>query len=223
MKSVLFLFLLFSFSSFAQSQYQDINKFTKEVVFKEEFNNNTQLWNIIELYPLNRSLVRGNLQLTSFDQTVFFTRRIFFKTKDDFQIETTIKAVAGDSSLTFGLCFGGNSDKTAPVRNIFGISSGTAKVEAGSFKYDFKIVAKKDVTGLIKNEAYNILTIRKVKKTIYYFVNEELVFTTKFKSFKGNEFGFYLQEETTVLIDNFNVCALKPIAIEKTPNTKHTP
>jgi len=200
-----FLLFLLSLELFSQVTYQDLKKFNSESVFKEEFTNNTQHWNIKEDYPIYSTLEKGNLKLTTFDQLAFCTRRILFDVKDNFQIEAAIKFLTGDSNSCFGLSFGGDNTKYISKRNYFGIAPGPGKAEVGVYKYEPELLADKTGIAKIKMDGYNLLTIRKIKNNLYYFVNEELVLTTKALKFDGNAIGFYCSPGLSVLIDYINI------------------
>ena len=124
---------------------------------------------------------------------------ISIDTSKDFELEAKIRCLsAGKNTILQSFIFGGVGNK----RYYFGFNT------EGSFrisKYDgSKYVAIKDwaESSAIKPNNYNLLTVRKIENTMYFFINEKLVHQCKSLKFYGNKFGFEAASNSKLEIDD---------------------
>lgn len=131
---------------------------------------------------------------------------VYIDTSKDFEIEGSFKVLsASKKSLLHSLIFGGNGSK----RFFFGYT------KAGSYRISFyngtSYEAIKDWTAssIIEKNGSNVLTIRKVKSRMYFFINRKLIHSTYFRSFYGNDIGFQASSNSEIRINYLKVSYFK--------------
>ncbi|MGB0522128.1 MAG: caspase family protein [Flammeovirgaceae bacterium] len=63
-------------------------------------------------------------------------------------------------------------------------------------------------SSLVKAYAYNTLTLRKVDRTFYFFLNQQLIHSMPYQSFLGDQIAFVCPKNSTTHIDHFRVSHL---------------
>lgn len=207
-KTILFLaFFCAIFDLIGQSNFSDYSYSDKEDLFYDSFNDNSNYWMIGEkTYGIGK-IASGYYNWTAkSNYTATTTQNVKIDTERDFQIETRFTRLSGENKSTLqSLLWGCASSK----KNYFGFTAD------GSFRISWydgsKYHAYKDwatSTSLNKN-TYNKLTIRKVGKKMYFFINETRVYSMSFKPFFGDNIGFQAPKTAALKIAYIRVSYLK--------------
>jgi hypothetical protein len=126
-----------------------------------------------------------------------------FDVKRDFEIEASICLEKGEPKGFFnGIIWGKQAD--AWNYFLYGLNENDKYVIAQT---NPNWVAAREWTPstLIKHKQYNKLTIRKVANTLYYFLNESLLYSGPFESIFGNQFGIQSAPGAILLVKEFKI------------------
>jgi len=196
---------------FTQNEYNNIKNFEQIQVFNEEFNNNTNKWNLSDLYPIISNIENSRLVIEAIDFPNFLCKRVDFNPKKDFQIEFSMKQIKGDSTQNVFFLYG-FKDETG---NGYGMSPALNTIALVNFHDKKPAIDKTIVAEKFYNDLFNKFTIRKIKGKFFYYVNEQLLFTKSKINFPGEQIGFYISANTTIAIDFIKIVYLKPIKVKK--------
>lgn len=205
--SLLLIFIFFiPFLTFAQLDYSDYDLSQKKKVFSEDFDYNRKGWDITE----TQYMTKGKLHIEDCDYTPDIKFKI--KTNRNFEIETSIKVLIDNSWLS--KIMWGQEDDT----HFFSYGFNT-DYQYYICEYDGneKCYKSKMTTKTINNDDFNKLTIRKVGKMYYFFINEILVDTQPFKEFHGNYISLCASCYTQIDVDYLNISYLSPKKIDVNP------
>jgi|GEM_PF-382966 len=179
----------------------------RTVIFNDEFENNEEAWftgtngsNIIEIengyYQLEREALSDGWQY----------REISIDIQKDFEIETAIKIVRGVQNNSYTIDYGHDADEY----NTFGFSGDGYFVIRSYFDEDWTDFKPWLKSPLVKKDAFNKLTIRKIAQRMYFFLNERLVHNMPFKEehWFGDNIGFSVQDTSLMQVDYLRVSQL---------------
>lgn len=209
-------FLVFTNTSFSQSLYNDYQR--SETFFSDDFLDNKNGWPIgFSSDSCTKSKITNeNLEITSLCKNIYpiltIAKRIDL-TKD-FEIEAEIQYFQGEMDNALSLIWGKDESYN---RYMFSISgNGYYKVS----QYDAQWILIKDwtISDNVNSIGYNKLTVRKIGKQYYLFLNENFVYTFPFIFYKGDQLGFQDNQNTTM-----KVKALRISYLEKNPKSKLHP
>jgi hypothetical protein len=197
--------------------YHSISSEEKTALFYDDFDDNRNNWGLgqVENDWLEK-VVDGNLNFQSFDSHAK-EDLIPFKIEQnkDFEIETAIRFVHGDSLKFFGLQWG----KSADFNNQYDfLISGNNYVTIDKYSGEFFDYLEPSVSEFLRNNHFNKLTIRKLNTNFYFFVNEQLIYSMPFKPFFGDYIGFQVSENSSILIDYLKISELKQLNVNEPPD-----
>jgi len=133
----------------------------------------------------------------------------------DFEIETSIRFIKGDTARFFGLQWGKSSD----FNNQFDFMiSDNGLVSIDKFSGEFFDYLQPVASEFLKSGHFNKLTIRKINTNYYFFVNEELIYAMPYKPFFGPYFGFQVGENSAIEVDYFKISELKRLNVNTPPD-----
>lgn len=192
----------------SQKGYYDYDYSDKETILYDSFTSNKNEWSTYSDDEVDRSIYDGDYIINNKKSSGTATSLIpvSFDEDSDYEIEARINRVYGKkTTLLISLLWGSNSDD----KNFFGFTG------AGSYrvsKYvDSKYSAYKDWTKSDAIEKYsaNLMTIRKVGSSMYFFINKKFVYSMYVKSFFGNKVGFQSPNGTKINISYLRVSKIK--------------
>lgn len=170
----------------------------KTRVFMDNFDNDKYQW-IKNSSPSTHRIVNGVFYFANeFEYSFTDGKPINFDSDKDFELETRIKFISGNVDDFSGLFLG---ELVFGDKYIFGFSSlGHVRIvkEEG---LDNRILLPAKKNEAVKQTEENLLTIRKVGQTYYFFVNETLVHTMPFEKLPGKYIGFQVAANTMVQIN----------------------
>ncbi|MDD7913838.1 hypothetical protein [Polaribacter ponticola] len=192
----------------------------KDIVFLDEFNNNSNNWNELNNESVNFYFSDGNYYLDhKKDETGYlaYINKNFDSSKD-FEIETKFKHVSGDTNSPYGLLWG---KKDENYLQILLTATGYYKVK--------RVINNKneEIIKWVKSSAINIgsgkSNILKVKKEGEYyklFINSTYLTKIDFEAFFGSEIGYGIYYKQKIAIDYLKINQDKTNIIKPTKKDK---
>ncbi len=175
------------------------------VLFKEDFNDNSNAWPIYESDKYGCAIKDGfySIKEKSVDGTTFMCIPHLFDPTKDFEIETKITFKSG-STNAFGLCTKDVRHSKITNEHYFTIS------QAGFYRLNSYLTDKGDIIhqewktdpSVIQGvNQTNLLSIKQNGHTTSFLINGTVVSTLPNTSYWGTEVGFVVYDTISVLID----------------------
>ncbi|OQY03398.1 MAG: hypothetical protein B6I20_05080 [Bacteroidetes bacterium 4572_117] len=194
--SNLFILLFFTYYfSFAQLENQ----------FTEDFNNNNRQWSVSDNKDIKTKVENGFyvMQHKRKSLSYNFWRNFAIDADNDFYVEASLKQVAGIDNWGYGIVWGAAGWDNS---YNFTISSNGMFTVTGHDKEEyFEWQAWKESKKIKPLGQINILAIKKTGDLLYFYINNSLVYTHKFKRLYGNKIGFIVGRSMTVKADFLKV------------------
>ena len=219
MKQIIILMTIFGFLSCNPINRKDT---TRKVILVDNFDDNSNGWvNLGEDNPtLIQKIDNGKLYLESSSEEmgVISYINLDLNYSKDFSIESKLmierKENLAYASLDFGIL-----KKDIAIRNINGINVPTT---LGDKNFYFGISDTKEIliakwdkgkeiyyfrghNDLIRINDYNKLFISKKLDSIYYYLNDNLIFKQRFEKLAGKGFGFSTAPNSKLLVDYIKI------------------
>jgi len=176
----------------------------KEVVLFDQFDKFNNYWLLgIEENSWIENIEDGNLYFQSLtNKPKEDLIPVIIDQKRDFEIEAKIKLLKGNMEKAYGLQWGNSKD---PMKQYDFYLTGNGHFTIDKYTGEFHDFVPFTQSDKVNSYTYNKLTIRKVDDQYYFFLNEHLVHSMPFEPFYGNLMGFQVAENSTILVDYFNV------------------
>lgn len=197
--------------------YHSISSEEKTAMFYDDFDDNRYNWGLGRVdNDWYETMVDGKLHFQSFDNHAKEDLISYeIDQNKDFEIETAIRFLNGDSIKFFGLQWG----KSADFNNQYDfLISGNNFVTIDKYSGEFFDYLEPSASDFLKKEYFNKLTIRKLNTNYYFFVNEQLIFSMPFKPFFGSYIGFQVGENSSILIDYLKISELTQLNVNAPPD-----
>ncbi|MGD9977092.1 MAG: caspase family protein [Bacteroidales bacterium] len=182
--------------------YSDFSAYQKSNFFDDEFNSDANSWSSEVTVNGYAYVSDGNLffKSTNPDGAAGCIKELpLFDANREFEIESSIKFVNGETDRNIYLIVG--KAQSEWNRYNLGFSNSGDYVIDKSYNNEYTDMVSRTFSTLVKQNAYNKLTVRKVQNTLYYYINENQVFSMPFISFYGNVFGFQVPQNTEIAVD----------------------
>lgn len=213
--SLTFSFFLLFHPSFSQSRYTDYSNAEKIGVLREDFNASSVSWEGYESGRRSTRLEDGQLIFTSFnDNSQVKYKTISIDWTSDWEIEYAVKWISGKENSAMDLIWdkeSGNDNKFH-----FGFTANKKHVLAEYRDNAYEHILKFVLSDNLYRSARNIMTVRKVGETYYFFVNKTLIKTLPYKDVKGDLIGFTVPPNTSIAVDYLYVSQLKKNQVTNT-------
>lgn len=175
--------------------------FGQQVVFNEDFDNNDNNWPITGNFG-NRSFISDGIYRVEIRVGNILLDKLIdldFNETRDFVIETEIKRLAGNAP--YGLTWGARGEGS---RFNFIISdSGRFAINKWENYLPTPIVKYTFSKYVLADSVANILTIKKEKHKLFFFINNKYVTQIPFQKFFGHQIGLYSGSGFLVLEINY--------------------
>ena len=230
--NLLILLLIVQYQLFGQASYNDFNTSDKKYIFQDDFVDNRNSHFLGEAKTVTGKLENGQYYLKNNQNSYwikFLTYQSDIKFKatklkidesKDFEIETNIKVLnSAKPEYPFGLIIGARWKDFNLIDRYYRFSFTPSGYYALQSDYELKWTAIKDWTksSIVKPYSYNKLTYRKVGSTLYCFLNEQLVATTPYKYFFGDNIGVTFGPYASIYVDYFNIAYLEKQKVNEAP------
>lgn len=181
-----------------------------KVIFFDDFNNNQNNWTIADNKHESCRIDGGFYYLTAKGHAYGETQEIKIDTRKDFEIETRIKIVSGntDHKNYYSMIFWGREAMNSDYFTF--AKDGFASVETCDGKKQSDCITKSgslQKTNLNPDE-FNVFLIRKTGKTYSFLINGSQFYEMPFIPFFGNLIGFGAVRNITLAIDYLKVSYL---------------
>ncbi len=209
------LAILNTFQLFAQKKYDDFTAAQRTDVLLENFDNNLNGWFVgLERKGRREGKIRnGQYEWQSkspmYDEHASWTR-IRFNENRDFEIETRLKFVQGKPKKSIALSWG----RSERGSFFFGFKENKFYISQWRKTLGLEQFVKDRATNYLHRADYNTLTVRKIDRFYYFFVNKQLVHTMPFKEFFGDNIGF--ESNNLIYVDYLRVSYLDQKPSDKT-------
>ena len=186
----------------------------KQMVLSDNFDKFNNYWLLgIEENSWVENIEEGNLYFQSLtNKPKEDLIPVILDQNRDFEIEAKIKLVKGNMEKAYGLQWGKSK---SPVKQFDFYLTGNGHYTIDKYTGEFHDFVPFTQSDKVNSYTYNKLSIRKIKDKYYFFLNEHLVHTMPFEPFYGNLMGFQVAENSTILIDYFNVSYLDKEEVAK--------
>ena len=172
-----------------------------DIAFHDDFNDNKKNWNVNRSADMDCYVENGHYVINHKRESGswYFWKYIPIDEYADFVIEAKIRLVSGVENNGFGLIWG-----TADVSNtnMFTITANgyfkIAKSEDGSYK---DIQKWKSLDNVNPKNEYNTLKVHKIHNTLYYYLNGQRIYSSRFSPFFGHYFGFIVYDKMRIEVD----------------------
>ncbi len=203
-----------------QKDYNDYALTDKQSLFAETFlDGKADKWEAFDKEDCK--VVNGiyRIQRNGDEPSVSWITVPTFDFKRDFEIETILCLEKGEPKGYFnGIIWGKQAD--AWNYFLYGLNDNDKYVIAQT-NPDWVAAREWTPSKLIKHQQFNKLTIRKVANTLYYFINESLLFSCPFEATFGNQFGLQSAPNAILTVKEFRISYLQSAnkPVEKTKST----
>jgi hypothetical protein len=196
--------------------YHSISAEEKTALLLDDFDDNRYNWGLGEAEnDWFEKITDGKLHFQSFNSNDKEDLIKFEITPEcDFEIETSIRFITGDTARFFGLQWGKSSDFNNQYDFLI---SGNGLVSIDKFSGEFFDYLPPIPSEFLKSGHFNKLTIRKINTNFYFFINEELIYTMPYKPFFGPFFGFQVGENSAIEVDYFKISEIKRLNVNTPP------
>ena len=186
-------------------KYNGISNSNKKIIYSDDFKNSNSNWKTDNSYSGNIKLEQGNLLLESYKGKYTAIQTIEINENEDFQIETELKYLSGNTKRAFGIQWG----RSEKGDHFFSFMINSAKQFAISkFSGAYINYKQERSSALIKPNEYNKITIRKINNFIYFFLNENLVYNMEYKLGYGKQIALLTTGENKVYVKYINVYSI---------------
>lgn len=203
------LFFSISYLAMSQTQYDDVEADDKKIIFRDDFNDNSNNWEGFKAGEYFSKISDGTLNITNLaspnlvslnqDLDVSFW-------EGDWQIEMRLKVLDSKEDpfyFSWNYKSGGREDIY-----LFGLSQ-DGSYELSEFMQRFYETIVEGTTEHINTDGFNTLTIRKVGLNYYYFVNQQLIHAQMGQSVSRPQIAFRIWAKISAQVDYLEVANLK--------------
>lgn len=220
------IFILFVFNLYGQYHPRDYNFYERGYImlFHDDFKDNSNNWNtkpskIGKAMVINKSY---QIECVSDDNAYITHKYIPIPTAQNYQITATIKYVSGPNEKFSNFLVVGWKDDDNQLK--FGFKKDSISIVA--YEYGEKNPISKVTKCEALKKSDNVeLTIRTYRDSMYFFVNGDLVKTSKNFILPGSSIGFICTSKNKIIVSNLLVLLLldsqnfltnfKPVSNEK--------
>jgi len=184
-----------------------VNKmFSQEnILFYDEFSNNTNNWSIVNYGDFYTSIKKGQMIIGNNSSAGSWSqlKTFYLNPTNDFTLETSIIQTGGKIDMPSGIIFG-----SIDWNNLYCFVISTNgfykvfKIEDGKYS-DIK---EWTASSTIYPKYYkNILTIENKENSVFFKINNEIVFMKKNLKFFGTKYGFFIDGRIKIKIDYLKI------------------
>lgn len=177
----------------------------ENVLFRDDFNDNTYKWNYDPNRQLNAYIEDSTLfvnNLSSIEFPARYVRNLFLYNDSNFIIETNIQFISKDDDKTAGLIWHSKDKETG---FYFQISrDGKVKIWGNKYNRSISFLPWTDFPSLQNSHWYK-LKVQRSGNSMDFYVNNTRVFNSPYRGQFGVQFGFLIGSYTNIRIDYIEV------------------
>lgn len=198
----------------APSDYSFSKGLKTQIILQDNFEKFNNYWLLgIEENSWSENIEDGHLVFQSLtDKPKEDLLPVIIDQNRNFEIEASVRFIEGKMDKGYGLQWG---KALNPLKQFDFLLTGAGHFTIDRYTGDFKDYVPFTISEKVNRYAFNKMTVRKVDKTYYFFLNEKLVHTMPFEPFFGNLVGFQVAENSTIHVDNIDITYLDNIVAAK--------
>ncbi len=175
----------------------------KKPLFLESFSNNSRGWFIANNSTTTASVTSGYYFLESKTTNGFicWLNTFVLNVQQDFQVEIAIKLVSGVNNSGFYWSF----DSISKNGYYMYINSNRQMNTGKYFSSAFETWAQNQNVENISITDYNLLTVRKIADSYYFFINKQFVSSKKYEFLSGNLVPLFVGGNSSIQVDYLNI------------------
>jgi hypothetical protein len=202
MKTTAFVIAFFllppiNFLEWQPSLYNGIFPDDAKVIFFDDFQNTDKSWKQSDHKLLNMSINAGNALLNAKKQEQFLWQELVMD-RDGFELETRLSSPKGKADEPLTVLISGSRDRWLTFE-VFPKGIFQVNLHNGG---EVTALVETSPLNAIKKGA-NKLTVRKVDKTLYFFINEAFAASSPLPPNLGYRYGFIVNDKSEVNVDYF--------------------
>ena len=200
--------------------YMGVPESDRHTVVFDEFHDNRNNWNLESRY-MRMHIEGGEFSCDNLRaEPISKVKDFVFDSNKDYQIEIRMRYVRGGKNTSLGLIFG--ADTKSNSFNFYYTPQGNYKITQ---YYNFRSTSLKNWIPhpSLASYAFNMLTVRKVGKNWFFFINKKLVHKSQALPLFGKAFGFLVSGNTSIEVDYFKIQELKMMDSERPTITLTAP
>lgn len=192
--------------------YSFIPTAKKTTILHEDFDNNSRGWRTASTTGYSMSVMDGELLMNATNTNAYQQNTINLSEltgTEDFEIEARVWLEHSWNNLGDGNAILWGLNATSPSRWLYYEINDNKQMTIGQYNgqqylYDHSSTTYGSASEYYRGE-YNLLTVRKVKNTSYYFMNGDLLTKKEFVPFYGSRIGFQVGAYSKLHIDYLQV------------------
>jgi len=190
-------------------QYTGVPSSKRTSFFLDKFDNNVNNWGTVNDNDLFVNIERGNLIFESKGPAYFTTITKPFDKSKDFEIETSIKIVTGNSSLsanTNGFVWFVERTSNNRIASFNNFVFDDTRFWIGKYESNNYRSWQNWTQSIIRSYGnYNKLTVRKIQNQYHFFVNEQFILSVPYENRIGDRIGFRVKDKCRLEIDYLKI------------------
>lgn len=198
-----------STTSSGGTSYSTYGSSDKTKVYREDFNNNSEKWEVYRSGSRMGKIHDGYFDWISMNNSaqMIMHKLIDMDWDRDWQIETRVKFVTGKPNSSNDLIW--NIDEGGTDKYHFGFTGEGKYVFSKKVGSEYQSIVPFTASSTVNKSGFNKITVRKVGNAYSYFFNEKLLTTKYNHKVNSNKVGFMVAPNTTIQIDYLDVSYLK--------------
>ncbi len=176
-----------------------------DVFFKDDFDNNKNNWYIFDEDGASAKINNGTMIMECKDDyaSYRFWKSINLNIKKDFYIQIRIKQISGNKNEGSGIVWGAKGWSNS--FNFDVSADGYYKIYGYKNEKLFYIKRKTKYSKINSTGLYNTIAIHKKADKLFFYINCNKVYSTKFRTFFGNYIGFIAGNGTKIMADYITI------------------
>jgi hypothetical protein len=198
--------LLLAQTGWTPELYYGIPDDDKQVMFFDEFDDNSNGWNLESRYAEMR-ISEGDFYCESKTDRPYVKRRFVpINQSGNYEIEISLRYVKGRGKEPLGLTFG--RDVSGNEFNFYFSTDGKYRISKTESQREQDIVSWKK-SSLLSTYSFNTLTVRKIEGNWLFFINREQVYKKRAELLFGYDIGFTVGGKMASEVDYLKISEMK--------------
>ena len=176
-------------------------------VFNENFNDNEHAWPLESSDFLNTKIENGRYVIEKSSEKgaqLIWNNGVELHGLESYELKSSVKHISGDQDYGFGLTWAGADSRNYYVFSVSGHQSfAIYKFEEGKY---FDLKQNTFLPDIIRGSgSWNELKIVKQVDKIYFYVNQEEVYSMHYDGDLGYKTGLVVNKNMTIVVDDYHL------------------
>ncbi|MCK5145220.1 caspase family protein [bacterium] len=199
------------------ARYSFYSSDEKETVFLDDFDDNRNKWWTDDVAGVNTGQIeQGHYYYASYnDNWYYMWQGVPLDESRDFELESEIKTAHSEVGIGSGFLWGKSSSQFNMY--LFCITDDNKFFLSKYIEKKWQNIVNATYSQYIHSDAYNKVSVRKIKDKYYFFINGFNVHTMPYKQFFGPNVGYCVAKKSSLFIDNLRISYLNKGGINLPP------